>query len=74
VSDSFKPDGKKDSSFSTDKDKLLFAFGDIKNAVLYTVPTGKAIITIRFQVSVDNKPHLGQWSALVDLVDEKDIK
>lgn len=53
---------------------LELAYGRPSKAALYKVPRGKALIAIRFQVSVSGKPYLGRWSALVDLVNERDIQ
>lgn len=53
---------------------LQFAFGFPSQAVLYRVPSGKALIAIRFQASVSSNPYIGKWSVLVDLVEEDELE
>lgn len=63
-------DGSDAPQFNISYSTLEFAYGKPPKAALYNVPQGKAIIAIRFQITVSGKPYLGRWSALVDLVDE----
>lgn len=60
--------------FYLDDASLEFAFGSPSLAKLYQVPSGKAIIALRFQASVSGSPYLGKWSVLIDIVDEEDIE
>jgi len=53
---------------------LQFAYGNPSKAVLYKVPSGKALITVRFQAAVTSNPYLGRWSVIIDLVESEDIK
>jgi hypothetical protein len=56
--------------FGLDDASLEFAFGNPSEAKLYQVPSGKAIIALRFQASVSGSPYLGRWSVLIDLIDD----
>ncbi len=56
--------------FGLDDASLELAFGNPSEAKLYQVPSGKAIIALRFQASESGSPYLGRWSVLVDLVDD----
>jgi hypothetical protein len=52
---------------------LQFAYGNPSQAKVYKVPSGKALITVRFQAAVPSNPFIGRWSVIVDLVDSDDI-
>lgn len=54
---------------------LQFAFGNPSQAKEYRVPSGKAIITVRFQARVNStSPFVGTWSVLTEAVNTADIK
>lgn len=58
--------------FATNAD-LEFAFGSPSQAKLYKVPSGKAVLAVRFQAAVAGSPYLGKWSVLVDLIEDDEI-
>lgn len=53
---------------------LFLAFGNPSKAKEYFVPSGKALILLRFQATVGGSPYIGRWSVFVDLVDEEDVE
>ena len=53
---------------------LFLAFGNPSKAKEYFVPSGKAMILLRFQATVSGSPYIGRWSVFVDLVDDEDIE
>ena len=52
---------------------LELAFGTPSQAKLYKVPSGKAVIAVRFQATVSGSPFIGKWSVLVDLIEDDEI-
>lgn len=59
--------------FATNAD-LELAFGTPSQAKLYKVPSGKAVLAVRFQAAVTGSPFIGKWSVLVDLVEDDEIE
>jgi hypothetical protein len=49
---------------------LQLAFGNPSEAKLYKVPSGKALVAVRFQAAVIGTPYVGRWSVLIDLLDD----
>lgn len=49
---------------------LFLAFGNPSKAKEYIVPSGKAMILLRFQATVSGSPYIGRWSVFVDLIDD----
>lgn len=59
--------------FATNAD-LQLAFGTPSQAKLYKVPSGKAVLAVRFQAAVTGSPFIGKWSVLVDMVEDDEIE
>lgn len=53
---------------------LQLAFGNPSQAVEYKVPSGKALIALRFQAAVSSNPFLGRWSVIIDFVDIAELE
>lgn len=54
--------------FALDDPSLAIAFGNPSDAKVRTVPSGKSLILLRFQATVDGAPRIGRWAVLYKVI------